>query len=155
MCSEGRKFCSSKYCKWLVGLVSGAVVLLPVYLWLILLSPFFYTPPDYLPVLEERTHRVFAFGTLKSPWVRFLVTGQAGVSEEAFLPGKRREGLNIIADPGAQTPGLVFEVNAGQLARLDRYERLGVRYERVKMTLDDGSQAWVYRRLQASESASY
>ncbi|WP_235263672.1 gamma-glutamylcyclotransferase family protein [Nitrincola sp. A-D6] len=93
-------------------------------------------------------HRVFAFGTLKQPWVRFIVTGHAGETKDAVLPGKRREGLNIIADPSAQTPGLVFEVNGRQLARLDRYERLGVRYERVKMTLDDGSQAWVYRRLQ-------
>lgn len=136
-------------------LVSAGVVLLPVYLWLILLSPFFYAPPEHLPALEDRTHRVFAFGTLKQPWVRFLVTGRVGVSEEAVLPGKRREGLNIIADPTSQTPGLVFEVSASQLARLDRYERLGVRYERVKMTLDDGSQAWVYRRLQAPQSASY
>lgn len=139
-------FCLSR--KLWIWLVSAAVLLLPVYLWLIMLSPFFYTPPDHLSAVEERTHRVFAFGTLKQPWVRFLVAGHTGEAEEALLPEKRREGLNIITDPSAQTPGLVFEVSASQLTRLDRYERLGVRYERVKMTLDDGSQAWVYRRLQ-------
>ncbi len=155
MHSERRKYCSGKCRTRLVWVTSGLVLLLPVYLWLILLSPFFYTPPDDLPALQEGTHRVFAFGTLKSPWVRFLVMGRAGVTEEASLPGKRREGLNIIADPAAQTPGLVFEVNASELARLDRYERLGVRYERVKMALNDGSRAWVYRRLETAESASY
>lgn len=152
---KGCKFCSGNCLKRLLWLVCGAIALLPVYLWLILLSPFFYSPPDHLPALEERTHRVFAFGTLKSPWVRLLVTGQIGESEAAFLPGNRREGLNIIVDPDAQTPGLVFEVDASQLARLDRYERLGVRYERVEMTLNDGSQAWVYRRLDAVETASF
>ncbi|WP_417585716.1 gamma-glutamylcyclotransferase family protein [Nitrincola sp.] len=155
MCFERRKHGSKKCRKRLVWVAFGLVLLLPLYLWLVLLSPFFYTPPEHLPALKEGTHRVFAFGTLKSPWVRFVVMGRVGVSEEALLPGKRREGLNIIADPTAQTPGLVFEVNATELVRLDRYERLGVRYERVKMTLHDGSQAWVYRRLQAAESASY
>ena len=31
--------------------------------------------------------------------------------------------------------------------RLDRYKRLGIRYERVEATLDDGRRVWVYQRL--------
>ncbi|MFN3881949.1 MAG: gamma-glutamylcyclotransferase family protein [Nitrincola lacisaponensis] len=131
---------------WL-ALFSGLTGLCLLVVWFNWFSPYGYTPPDDLPVIEERSHQVFAFGTLKSPWVRWLVMGRAGTAEQASLSGKRREGLNIVPDPEAVTEGYVFEVSARELARLDHYERLGVRYERVKMSLDDGREVWVYRRL--------
>lgn len=129
-------------------LVLTAAVLLLFYLWFTLLSPFGYRPPPDLPAIDEQhPHEVFAYGTLTRPWVRRLVMGRAGESRPAALPGYRREALDILPDLSASTEGVVFEVDARELARLDRYERLGIRYERVRKTLEDGSDAWVYQRI--------
>ena len=116
-------------------------------LWLKWFSPFGYQPPEGMPAIEQTSHHVFVFGTLKSPWVRWVVMGRKGEAIPAKLPGVRRENLTIITDPDAKTPGYVIKVTASELARLDHYERLGVRYERIKMQLADGQEAWVYRRL--------
>lgn len=130
------------------SLVALCLLLVPPgYLWLSLQSPWFYQTPELQQPLEARNHRVFAFGTLQNDTVRWLVTGARQPTQPAQLPGYRREGLNILADEQASTPGQVFEVSAEQLRRLDRYERLGTRYERIKLELADGSHAWVYRRL--------
>ncbi|MFN2361512.1 MAG: gamma-glutamylcyclotransferase family protein [Marinobacter sp.] len=131
----------------LVG-VSTALTLVIGYLWLTFASPFGYNPPDNLPAIDEgTTYSVFVFGTLTKPWVRWLVTGRAGGSESAKLPGYRKERLDIRPDSEAVTEGQVITVNAEELRALDRYERLGVRYERVKLTLQNGESAWVYRLM--------
>ena len=44
-------------------------------------------------------------------------------------------------------------MDADELSRLDRYERLGIRYERRTITLDDGTRAWVYLRLTEEQNA--
>lgn len=119
------------------------------WLWFTLLSPFGHHPPDGWPDISvDHEHRVFAYGTLRRPWVRWLVTGQRFESQPAILPGYRKHGLDIIPDPAAHTPGVVFIVSPDALRRLDRYERIGVRYERVVLRLSDGEPAWVYRRIQ-------
>lgn len=117
------------------------------WLWLTMLSPFTYERPDHLPAIAEGPHAVFVYGTLRSSLVRWLVTGRAMSSEPATLTGFRREGLDLAPVPGARVEGEVIVVSAGELARLDRYERLGIRYERIRQTLDDGREVWVYRRL--------
>lgn len=118
------------------------------YLWLTFASPFGYNPTGDLPEIEEdQTYSVFVYGTLTRPWVRWLVTGRAGDSEPAKLPGFRKEELDIRPVAGAVTEGEVITVEADELRALDRYERLGVRYERVKLTLQDGQSAWVYRLM--------
>ncbi|WP_111655414.1 gamma-glutamylcyclotransferase family protein [Isoalcanivorax indicus] len=133
-------------------LVLTAAVLLLFYLWFTLLSPFGYNPPPDLPAIDaQHPHEVFAYGTLTRPWVRRLVMGRAGEARPAALPGYRREGLDILPDLSASTDGVVVEVDARELARLDRYERLGIRYERVRKTLEDGSDAWVYQRITGGE----
>lgn len=118
------------------------------YLWLIFASPFGYNPPENLPAIDEdATYSVFVYGTLTEPWVRWLVMGRAGDSEPAKLPGFRKDELDLKPAPGAVTEGEVITVNADELRALDRYERLGVRYERVELTLQDGDSAWVYRLM--------
>lgn len=119
------------------------------YLWLTFASPFGYNPTGSLPEIDEdATYPVFVYGTLTKPWVRWLVTGRAGDSKPARLPGFRKEGLDIRQVEGAVTQGEVITVNAEELRALDRYERLGVRYERVKLTLQSGRSAWVYRLME-------
>lgn len=118
------------------------------YLWLTFASPYGYNPTGELPTIDDdATYSVFVYGTLTKPWVRWLVTGRAGDSEPAKLPGFRKEELDIKPVAGAVTEGEVVTVNADELRALDRYERLGVRYERVEMTLQDGESAWVYRLM--------
>lgn len=135
------------YLKYLLLGASCTLVGVLGYLWLALLSPFTYSPPDGLPDIEQAEHRVFVYGTLRYRPVRWLVYGRSGDPVPASLKGYRREALDIVEAPGERVDGLLLEVDADELARLDRYERLGIRYERVLMTLDDGEKAWVYRRI--------
>lgn len=119
------------------------------YLWLTFVSSFGYNPPGDLPAIDEdATYSVFVYGTLTKPWVRWLVMGRAGDSEPAELPGFRKEALDIKPVAGASTDGKVIKVNADELRALDRYERLGVRYERVELKLKNGQSAWVYRLME-------
>jgi gamma-glutamylcyclotransferase (GGCT)/AIG2-like uncharacterized protein YtfP len=132
----------------LVGLLSVAALLLGS-LWMRVISPWGYTPPpDLAPIAAGVPHRVFAYGTLRRPVVRWLVIGRHAPTEPAALAGYLRQGLDIVPQAGARTAGEVFVVDADELRRLDRYERLGVRYERLAVTLEDGSTAWVYRLLE-------
>jgi len=96
---------------------------------------------------EAAEHRVFVYGTLRFSLVRRLVMGSSGEPEPATLPGFRRRGLNIIEEEGAEVRGLLLRVDPAELAALDRYERTGVRYQRRRVTLADGTKAWVYQRL--------
>lgn len=131
---------------WLIG---GLLPLLLVsYWWLIWQSPWLYQPPVDLPALDDReTHLVFAYGTLKSPLVRFIVTGRISSGEAARLEGFERQALDVIPSEGSSTEGVVFEATPGELRRLDRYERIGIRYERREHPLDTGQTAWVYHLL--------
>lgn len=90
---------------------------------------------------------VFAYATLRSDAVRLIVTGRRQATEPARLPGFRREGRTIVPDPDGMVEGLRVTVGPAELARLDRYERVGIVYERVLLPLADGTSAWVYRFL--------
>lgn len=131
-----------------VGLLS-----LAGWLWLTMLSPWFYDRPDDLPTIEQRTHQVFVYGTLRYAPIRLAVMGSFGAPEQAMLEGYQRNGLDLSAQPGSNVEGLLLHVDADELARLDRYERLGIRYERMAITLDDGTRAWVYLRLPERQNA--
>lgn len=128
--------------------LSGAAVIVVFYSWFTMLSPWGYSAPDGLqPIDESRQHRLFVFGTLRSPVVRWIVMGRTGEPEPAILAGYQKEALDITPAPGGEVHGYVLMVSPQELARLDRYERLGIRYERIKMSLADDSRAWVYRRI--------
>ena len=119
-------------------------------LWFVLLSPFGYAPPAGFvpPAATPGPHAVFVYGTLRYPSIRRLVLGRAGDPAHAVLAGYRRVNLDLEPVPGEQVEGVVLEVSAEELARLDRYERLGVRYARTRVTLADGTDAWVYTRVE-------
>ncbi|SFU28508.1 gamma-glutamylcyclotransferase family protein [Halomonas korlensis] len=139
--------------KWLSGLLLSTSLAVAGWLWLTMLSPFMYDPPAHLEPVAEGPHRVFVYGTLRYAIVRWVVMGRAGESHPATLDGFQRNALDIVASPQASVEGEVIKVSAEELARLDRYERLGLRYERVRLDLSDGREAWVYRRLEASAAA--
>lgn len=127
-----------------LALLLGAAA---AWFWLTMLSPWFYERPTHLAPIEQRSHQVFVYGTLTVAPVRWVVMHGNGDPEAASLAGFRREGLDLARDEAATVSGLLLKVTPQELARLDRYERLGVRYRREEMTLEDGEQAWVYRRL--------
>ena len=126
----------------LIGLSGSAV-----WLWVTMLSPWWYERPENVADIEQRTHQVFVYGTLTYAPVRWLVMRANGSPQPAKLNGFERNGLDISADSNSQVDGLRLTVTPEQLKRLDRYERLGIRYTRQNVTLADGTSAWVYRRL--------
>ena len=127
---------------------STGILVLLAWLWFSLFSPWGYAPPPGLPpIAQDETHQVFAYGTLRQPLVRWLVLGRRVATHEAALPGFRQRGRNVVAQAGALTRGEVFTVDADELRRLDRYERLGIRYRRSRQQLTSGTSAWVYQRL--------
>lgn len=109
---------------------------------------FFRVPPPVdASLYQQAAYPVFVYGTLRFSLVRRLVFGADGEPEAAVLPGFARRGLDLAKDERSRVSGLRLQVEPAELAALDRYERLGVRYRRVLVTLADGTQAWVYRRL--------
>lgn len=117
------------------------------YLWLVLLSPFNYEYPEHMaaPSAAEGYHPVFVYGTLRYAPVRWIVMGRAGETEPHTLRGYTKTALDIRPDREGKVEGLLLHVTDEELRRLDRYERLGVRYLRNRVTLEDGRQAWVYQ----------
>lgn len=139
----------AKVIKYALAVILSIFAIAAGYLWLTFASPFGYNPTADLPEIDDNaTYQVFVYGTLTKPWVRWLVTGRAGDSKPAKLPGFQKEDLDIKPVAGAVTEGEVITVSADELRALDRYERLGVRYERVKITLQSGNEAWVYRLME-------
>lgn len=134
--------------RFLLLTLAGLTLVVPAYLWFTLLSPWGYHPPPGLaPADPTRTHEVFVYGTLTNPLVRWLVIGREPQTHPATLPGYRKTGLDLEPEPGSNVSGEVLQVSADELKRLDRYERLGIRYTRVEIQLSDGNDAWVYRRI--------
>lgn len=130
----------------LLALVASVLV----YLWLTLLSPFGYDYPEAMAPesTEAGHHRLFVYGTLRYAPVRWIVTGRAGDPEPYTLEGYRKTGLDIKPAPGEKVEGMILTVSTEELRRLDRYERLGVRYRREPITLEDGRKAWVYQLME-------
>lgn len=110
-------------------------------------APIYLPPIDTPPAPAEALLPVFGYATLESPVIRFLVAGQVLPSEPAVLEGYRREGRNIVPEEGGRVTGSLFEVTPEVLTRIDRFERRGLRYERILLQIEDGRHAWVYRRI--------
>jgi len=121
--------------------------------WWTFVSLYNYSPPSSTVVeTDAGEQRVFVYGTLRYPLIRQLILHQATPASPAVLPDYHKQGLDIVRAiievDSAKTAGLVFSVSPQGLRRLDRYERVGDRYQRLQLTLADGKPAWVYQRLQ-------
>jgi gamma-glutamylcyclotransferase (GGCT)/AIG2-like uncharacterized protein YtfP len=91
------------------------------------------------------TRCIFAYGSLGEPEVMTALAGHQLASRAATLPGYRRLAVRgrpypgVVKEPGASTPGVVWEgVDADTLALVDRFE--GMLYQRRPETvrLDTG-----------------
>ncbi|MDD3762350.1 MAG: gamma-glutamylcyclotransferase [Nevskiales bacterium] len=80
------------------------------------------------PPRSEPTVPLFVYGSLLSPQVRRIVVGNHPPAAIATLRGFRRVSLHGHTFPGlvpaatVRTRGLLIDVSAAQLRRLDRYE---------------------------------
>lgn len=129
-------------------LLTVTILLSGGWLWWSFVSPYGYQhPAPWELSYSDEPQRVFVYGTLRNPVLRRAIIRRAVDARPAILPDYRKENLDIVPAAGDQTPGLVFTVDAEGLRRLDRYERLGLRYQRVELLLADDRSAWVYRRL--------
>ncbi|MDI4638409.1 MULTISPECIES: gamma-glutamylcyclotransferase family protein [Halomonadaceae] len=133
--------------RYAIGASLGTMLVVAAYLWWVLLSPFGYDRPADLPAIPSGEYQVFVYGTLTYAPVRWLVYGRTGSPEAASLSGFHQRELDLVEAPDQRVDGMVLHVDADELADLDRYERLGYRYKRVRVQLDNGVSAWVYRRL--------
>ncbi len=103
-------------------------------------------PPIFVGISPD-AQPLFVYGTLQWTPLRVMIMGRSGQPQPARLSGFRRDGLTLVADAEHYVEGLVVTVNDQELRALDRYERLGRRYQRIIVTLDDGLMAWTYQRL--------
>lgn len=95
---------------------------------------------------------LFAYGTLLDPKVQRRVIGRTVEGRPDTLPRYRKGVLQLpgaayfiaIPDEQGEIDGGVLEVTPMELRRIDRYE--GEAYERARVTLRSGTEAWVYRR---------
>lgn len=95
-------------------------------------------------------HLLFAYGTLLNPSVQRAVIGRELSGNNARLAGFRKSTFadgnevfpNLVPDPNGNVDGQLLTVSDEELARIDRYE--GDLYSRRRVTLNDGTEAWVY-----------
>lgn len=93
---------------------------------------------------------LFVYGTLKDPAVQSriigrIVSGTADVLDGFFKTDYAMpEGIYPLVIPrhGQAVEGLVLEVTAEELARMDAYETAA--YRRVRVPLRSGRESWVY-----------
>lgn len=95
--------------------------------------------------------RLFAYGTLLDPDIQISVTGHTLEGREDRLYGYRKvtrqfhSGIfpDITEDTKSAVNGKVFDLADADLNKCDLYE--GDEYVRIKVTLDSGTTAFVYR----------
>jgi len=95
--------------------------------------------------------KLFVYGTLLEPEVQMGVFQRVFTGTPARLKGYER--ISVMLD-GAPYPsikesrngvvvGEVFAVTPYDLMRADKYE--GVEYKRIRLTIKNGADAWVYK----------
>lgn len=90
---------------------------------------------------------LFVYGTLKLPEMQQHLVGRIIPGTPATLHGYHSyyqlDYPVALPQPGSSIKGLLLEITAAELARFDEYE--GDTYQRVRVTLDSGLQAWLYQ----------
>ncbi|WP_110687318.1 gamma-glutamylcyclotransferase family protein [Salinicola aestuarinus] len=136
--------------RWALTAVVLAVGIGAGYFWYTFMGPYGYERPEGVAVDERVSQQeVFVYGTLRNDLLRWVIMGTPADTREATLSGYRRQELDIQPASGAKVEGEVLTVSPEALEALDRYERLGVRYTRDTVKLEDGHSVWVYKRLPA------
>jgi gamma-glutamylcyclotransferase (GGCT)/AIG2-like uncharacterized protein YtfP len=108
------------------------------------------------------TVRLFSYGSLQQKNVQLANFGRQLAGRPDALPGYARRLVPILdpsvvaatgeshyanaepsSDPADTVTGTVFEITEQELAAADRYE-VPANYHRISVTLQSGTQAWVY-----------
>lgn len=103
---------------------------------------------------QARSEALFAYGTLLDSAIQQRLISRVVPSKADVLPGYRIGDLKLtrgtyrIAEPahGHQIDGGVMWLTSSELRRFDAYE--GPHYERARVVLESGIEAWVYRAPQ-------
>jgi gamma-glutamylcyclotransferase (GGCT)/AIG2-like uncharacterized protein YtfP len=102
---------------------------------------------------KKHMEALFVYGTLQDPATQQHLIGRIPESEAAVLPGyhKHTDSMYPVALPqeGAAVDGQVLRVTPEELAILDKYE--GDAYERVRATLKNGTEVYVYQGKSTDE----
>lgn len=94
---------------------------------------------------------LFVYGTLRCPDCLQSILGRTASLTPDLLQGFRRDKLRlgkarypvVYPDPGAMVEGFRIEVDDHELTLLDEYETDA--YQRERVRLESGLEAWVYR----------
>lgn len=95
------------------------------------------------PPKDEQTETVFVYGTLTDPIVRAYACWCIRDDTSAVLDGYYKKGRDVVASSTASVTGELITVTPEELARLDRYERVPEKYERIQITVG-GEDVWLY-----------
>lgn len=93
---------------------------------------------------------LFTYGTLRDPLVQQMLLGRLTPGTPDTLDGYGKCEITLESNtypiihqqPGRMVNGLVIAVTADELKTLDEYETDA--YQRVRVTLRSGIEAWVY-----------
>lgn len=93
---------------------------------------------------------LFVYGTLRDPKVQSTVFGRVVQGAPDSRVGYRKSQIVVdgvvhaiaVADAAEVLPGELIEVTPEELVDIDRYE--GDDYQRLRVRLRSGQQAWVY-----------
>jgi gamma-glutamylcyclotransferase (GGCT)/AIG2-like uncharacterized protein YtfP len=97
--------------------------------------------------------KLFTYGSLQHTDIQKKLFDSILLGKPDSLVNYQKDILDIdgkkfnIAKPsaGARIDGTVYELTESQIERADRYE--GKNYERIKVKLLSGTEAWLYLRL--------
>lgn len=91
--------------------------------------------------------KVFVYGTLMTPSVRYGLLGRQVEGTSAILQGFKKVGLNIIEASDEQVAGQIIEVTTEELERLDRYESVSTGlYKQITVNVN-GEDCVAYQKV--------
>ncbi len=111
---------------------------------------FWQVPADVVDAVEEQLPaRVFVYGTLKKGFSnhRLLTTGARFIGNDQIAGTMHDYGYFpavSLTDRGLPVHGEVYEVTSSTLERLDRLEGIPTFYQRTRVRMSTGREAWVY-----------
>ncbi len=109
--------------------------------------------PPRLHTEVNPMERLFVYGTLKDEAVQTRLIGRAvelapntlkGYQISSLTPTLEKSYLVLDPNPNQVVEGYTIEVSLWELIQIDEYE--GNAYRRIRVTLRDGTAAWVYVR---------
>ena len=95
------------------------------------------------PYTQERTEKIFVYGTLTNPLFRAYACVCFTEFEPTFLNGYVKGVRNIHEAPSSRVKGGIIEVSKTELTRIDAYEGVPHHYRREQVEVD-GETVWVY-----------